>query len=135
MNESICYECKNINNIDKCKEIIRRDGNGNITTCKNFVTFEYDKRKRHERLTKSIHDMYVAKNADYGDSFSKLYNKFGLRSSQIRLHDKLFRFDKLIDNDGLVKSESIKDTLLDMANYCIMTVIELEQIEEKKRKK
>jgi hypothetical protein len=133
--KSICFECKNQKNSDKCAEVISRDDNGNIITCRNFITVKYANQKRHERLIKSLHDMYVAKNADYGDSFSKIYDEYGLISSCIRLSDKLNRVKSLISNDNNVRDENIKDTLMDMANYCIMTVIELEQKEEEKRQK
>lgn len=93
------------------------------------------KTSKHKEIIDKLHETYKAKNADYGNSFAKLFDKFGLRSSQIRLHDKLYRFDTLIDSVNNVKDESIKDTLMDMANYCIMTVIEIEQKEEWERQK
>lgn len=45
----------------------------------------------------------------------------------IRLEDKLNRFKKLgLNNlEAQVNDESIEDTLLDLANYAIMTVIEM----------
>jgi len=46
--------------------------------------------------------------------------------SCIRLRDKMNRLDRLQNSDSLVKSESIRDTLIDMANYAIMTVMELD---------
>ena len=68
---------------------------------------------------------FVEKNHDYGNSFSDLFDEFGLNSSAIRLTDKLNRFKTLIDKEGLVKDESIEDTLLDLANYAIMTIVEM----------
>ena len=68
---------------------------------------------------------FVEKNHDYGNSFSDLFDEFGLTSSAIRLTDKLNRFKTLIDKEGLVKDESIEDTLLDLANYAIMTIVEM----------
>ena len=47
--------------------------------------------------------------------------------ARIRLSDKLERFKKLTRDGGQqVKDESIKDTLLDLANYAVMTVVEME---------
>ena len=43
-----------------------------------------------------------------------------------RTDTKYFHEAKLPPDRQRVKSESITDTLLDMANYCIMTVIEIE---------
>lgn len=44
----------------------------------------------------------------------------------IRLDDKLNRLKSLAKNPAQVRDESIRDTLLDLANYAIMTVIEME---------
>lgn len=74
---------------------------------------------------------YVKKNADYGNSFEKSIEKFGLVASAVRLSDKLERFSNLISNDAQVKDESIEDTLLDMANYAAMTVLFLRKEREK----
>lgn len=51
------------------------------------------------------------------------------KSAITRIADKFNRVKnlaKLPPDRQRVKSESITDTLLDMANYCIMTVIEIE---------
>ena len=39
------------------------------------------------------------------------------------MNDKMERIESLMNKESLVKDESIKDTLLDMANYAIMTVM------------
>ena len=55
--------------------------------------------------------------------------------ARIRLGDKYLRFKTLSKgNTAMVKDESIKDTLLDMANYAIMTVLELEWLDEETKK-
>lgn len=73
--------------------------------------------------------IYAAKNKDYGDSFGEGFQEYGLIMPSIRLDDKLRRYKQLIKQEAEVKDEGIIDTLLDMANYCIMTVIELENKE------
>ena len=82
-----------------------------------------DKVTLHKEIINNIHTMYKDKNEDYGDSFDKSLDKFGLLSSLIRLTDKMNRFEQLIEGESKVTSESIDDTLLDMANYAIMTVM------------
>ena len=82
-----------------------------------------DKVTLHKEIINNIHTMYKDKNEDYGDSFDKSLDKFGLLSSLIRLTDKMNRFEQLIDGESKVTNESIDDTLLDMANYAIMTVM------------
>lgn len=76
-------------------------------------------------ITDYMYQIYEKKNADYGDSFSKTYDEFGLTASAIRINDKTERFKKLIKQDAQVKDESIKDTLLDLANYAVLTLMEM----------
>lgn len=90
--------------------------------------FEYDNVLHFEELTNLMLNTYKAKNADYGNSFSKTYEEFGNTMSAIRLQDKLERFKRLSKATQEVKDESIIDTLLDLANYSIMTVMELQKI-------
>lgn len=80
----------------------------------------------HSSILNEIKDTYIAKNADYGNSFEEQYKEHGLLSAVIRLDDKMRRLKQLSKNEVKVKSESVKDTLLDMANYAVMTVMELD---------
>lgn len=89
-----------------------------------------NKIERHFELCNILNKTYQSKNHDYGDSFGETFNKLGIISAVTRITDKHNRLVSLCtksDEERLVKDESIKDTLLDMANYCIMTVIELEK--------
>jgi hypothetical protein len=74
-------------------------------------------------ITNSLTKIYQAKNQDYGNSFERSLYKFGLVASIIRLSDKMNRIESLSQTKAKVESESIEDTLLDLANYAIMTVI------------
>ena len=74
-------------------------------------------------ITDSLTEIYQAKNQDYGNSFEKTLDRFGLVASIIRLSDKMNRIESLSQKKAKVESESIEDTLLDLANYAIMTVI------------
>lgn len=80
-------------------------------------------------ITDYMYQIYEKKNADYGDSFSKTYDEFGLTASAIRINDKTERFKKLIKQDAQVQDESIKDTLLDLANYAVLTLMEMSKRE------
>lgn len=83
-----------------------------------------DKVKIHAEICDKLNKVYEAKNHDYGDSFARVREQYP-QSINIRLWDKLLRLDQL--NNGVeakVADEKIEDTLLDMANYCIMEVIE-----------
>ncbi|QOR58330.1 hypothetical protein [uncultured phage cr106_1] len=80
--------------------------------------------KRFKRITGEMLRTFIKKNQDYGDSFFISCNEEGLAASRIRIGDKWLRFKKLSKGgEAMVKDESIRDTLLDMANYAIMTVM------------
>lgn len=88
-----------------------------------------DKVARHRLLCDEINQLYAQKNHDYGDSFHETFLEEGMAMSRIRLMDKLNRFKKLSKSERMVKDESIRDTLLDLANYALMTVLEMEEID------
>lgn len=84
---------------------------------------------RHKMLCDEIHDLYIRKNRDYGNSFHDTFEEEGMAMSRIRLSDKLSRFKNLTKkavDDVSVTDESIRDTLIDLANYAIMTVMEMD---------
>ena len=85
-------------------------------------------------ITNEMLDLYEIKNKHYGDSFSKQFQEYGLTSVCIRLEDKLNRLKSLnkqiseakngiVDID--VDDESIKDTLIDLANYSVLAIMEI----------
>lgn len=82
-------------------------------------------------ITERMNELYEKKNHDYGNSVHDTYKKFGLTSYLVRITDKLNRATTLNDKEALVDDESIKDTLMDMANYCVLAIQELENEEEK----
>ena len=77
------------------------------------------------RITNQMHDTYIKKNHDYGNSFDKSMDEFGITASVVRMSDKMERLKSLTKKKTQVKDESVKDTLLDLANYAIMTVMHL----------
>ena len=80
----------------------------------------------HDRICAEIHEMYIKKNADYGDSVGELYKKLGDISFLTRISDKYNRLMNLITAEGEQNYESIEDTIQDMANYCIIWLMERE---------
>lgn len=86
---------------------------------------------RHKKICMELNELYAKKNHDYGDSFHLSFLEEGMAMPRIRLGDKLNRFKALTRGQGTiqVKDESIRDTLIDLANYAIMTVLELERVE------
>lgn len=89
-----------------------------------------NKIERHKQIAMELSSIYENKNHDYGDSFGKTFQSLGIISAVTRITDKYNRLVSLATkHEQQVEDESIIDTLLDMANYCIMTVIELEDEE------
>ena len=86
---------------------------------------------RHAEICKEINDLYERKNHDYGDSFHQTFVEEGMAMARIRLGDKFSRFKTLSrSGEQKVNDESIRDTLIDLANYAIMTVLEMEVAED-----
>lgn len=81
---------------------------------------------RHEAICKELNEIYIKKNSDYGDSFGETYRKLGIISAVTRISDKTNRLQNLCINDTKVNDESIRDTLIDLANYAILTLMEME---------
>lgn len=83
-----------------------------------------------KKITEKMYEVYKAKNADYGDSFNITRNEYP-NAILIRLQDKFLRLKQLYRNnfEANVQNESVKDTLMDMANYCILELIAITEQE------
>lgn len=81
----------------------------------------------HKKICEELTRIYEKKNNDYGDSFGKGFKEYGMTMPCIRLEDKLLRLKSLTvqNKEQKVSDESIEDTLLDLANYAIMSLIEM----------
>ena len=90
-----------------------------------------NKIEKHEQICNEIHEMYIKKNADYGDSVGELYKKLGDISFLTRISDKYNRLMNLMTTEGEQNYESIEDTIQDLANYCIIWLMERAMQEEK----
>lgn len=84
-------------------------------------------------ILNKMYEIYEKKNADYGNSFAKSYEEFGLVSPVIRLSDKVERLKTLCNKEAQVKDESIIDTLIDIAVYAVLTILEIKKREEKEK--
>lgn len=78
-----------------------------------------------KKIANEIGDLYEKKSACYGDSFGQTYEKLGIISAVTRISDKFNRLCSLATNDDIDNlGESLDDTLVDLAAYSIMTLIE-----------
>ena len=73
------------------------------------------------------YEIFLKKNADYGSSFEESLNEFGEVAGIVRISDKYKRLVNLTKNENKVLESKI-DTLKDMANYCLMLAVCLEDL-------
>lgn len=86
------------------------------------------KTDKHIKLCNDLHELYVRKNAAYGDSFGETFKKLGIISAVTRISDKYNRLVNLATHPDIDQNdESIRDTLQDLANYALMTIMELDE--------
>ena len=98
-----------------------------------FYDLMMNKIEIHKSLCDQLNDIYIRKNADYGDSFAKVRREVP-NAILVRLMDKMERIKTLLLNGERlqVTDEKVDDTLLDLANYCLMEVVERRNDKEAK---
>ncbi|KOC47750.1 hypothetical protein ADU86_03905 [Clostridium botulinum] len=85
------------------------------------------KLEKHKQLCQELNKLYELKNRKYGDSFGKTFKEYGPSMLCIRLDDKLSRAKQLLlHGEKGTEDESIRDTLMDLSNYALMGIMELE---------
>lgn len=74
--------------------------------------------EEHKKLVEFLHDVYVRKNHDYGDSFSRSFGKYGVTAALVRMEDKWNRLENLAGGaKQRVPDEGLRDTCLDLATF------------------
>ena len=91
--------------------------------------------EKFRKIAEEITALYEVKDKAYGNSFGSTYEKLGLISAVTRISDKYNRLCNLATNKDIDNlGESIEDTLKDMAAYCIMTLMEMQESSKTKPK-
>ena len=90
----------------------------------------------YQHIINNLEDTYKRKNSDYGNSIGDTYEKFGDVSFLTRITDKYNRILSLADKGecGEVKDEALEDTILDLANYCLLWLVEREYTGQQEEK-
>lgn len=84
-----------------------------------------------EEITKEMKALYERKNKDYGNSFSDTYERMVIISAVARIQDKTHRLVNLTTGrQQEVSDESVRDTLIDLANYAVMIIMEMDNRHE-----
>ena len=92
----------------------------------------------YQYILSNLEDTYKRKNSDYGNSVGDTYEKFGDISFLTRITDKYNRMVNLVCNGNnvrKVKDEALEDTILDLANYCLLWLVEREYAAQQKEVK
>ena len=105
------------NNYNPSKNLIKPQSNSASSYVERFAALA-------DELTK----LYELKNKAYGNSFSTSVKAYGLISALTRISDKFRRLENLILHPSTeVGDERLADTLRDLASYCLMTIMEVEE--------
>lgn len=87
-----------------------------------------EQKSTFKSITSEITELQEKKNRDYGNAFHDSYEEFGMITAVIRLNDKMNRLKSLVRNGKADVNESMRDTLIDLAAYAIMTIEELDNV-------
>ena len=83
-----------------------------------------DRVEQMKKIQKEGLELFVKKNADYGDAFAK----YGIIGVLMRIEDKLQRSISITKSGvNLVNDEGIRDTLIDLHNYAAMALIMMDE--------
>lgn len=87
--------------------------------------------QHYNLILENMRDTFEKKNHDYGDSTQKLYEQF-TESYFIRIADKFNRINTLLtNNDDPKVDEKLEDTILDLANYCVLWLANKNYVDER----
>ena len=134
------YAAINLTCLENIAKEEERDYDDMLYTLKNLAEagmaghqYAQDGQTHVSGLANKMTDLYARKNRDYGNSFDKSMDKFGLVVAAIRIGDKVNRLQSLVAKRGEaeVKDESLADTFMDLACYSIMTMLWLHDKKEK----
>ena len=107
--------------------------------CKGLAVLEpKNDAERYNRIVEKMQKTFLAKNHDYGNSFATTWREFGDKgpiTGFAQISHKYHRLLNLALGTKPQVDESIDDTLMDMANYCILTLMELRKDRANKNEK
>lgn len=122
------HNIQDMDAIKCCLEAITDECSQKVNFCSSAISTLPTDADKFEAITKKMHSIFRKKNYDYGNSFEQSLNEEGLAASRIRMGDKWNRFKQLSKGaKAQVNDESLRDTLIDMANYAIMTIMWLDK--------
>ena len=83
--------------------------------------------KIYGSLLDKLFTTYKAKNHDYSNAFSEMFDELGIDYAYGKLREKMNRIKVLRKQPNMVENEGLEDALLDTAGYAILTLVELKK--------
>ena len=126
-------ELKILKMIDKQKEKRNMEQKTEINvegTDKTFATHVTNIQSDEEiygSLLDKLFTTYKAKNHDYSNAFSEMFDELGIDYAYGKLREKINRIKALRNKPNMVENEGLEDALLDTAGYAILTLVELKK--------
>jgi len=96
-----------------------------------------DRLTKFKNIQNEGFELFKLKNLDYGSA----YNDYGVIGILVRMNDKIRRLQNITNNQIIlihdvenlnVKSETLRDTLIDLQNYSTMALMLIDEIKYKK---
>ena len=78
------------------------------------------------KIVGEMQETYKKKNSDYGNSFNETIDEFGFVPAIARINDKIKRIKNIVKGQDMNYQESLRDNLMDIANYCVMTIMSID---------
>ena len=103
---------------------------GTDKTFATQVTNNQSDEKIYGSLLDKLFTTYKAKNHDYSNAFSEMFDELGIDYAYGKLREKMNRIKVLRKQPNMVENEGLEDALLDMAGYAILTLVELKKRKE-----
>lgn len=102
----------------------------NVCSGEMMTAEQADKLRIHKELTDKIHHLYETKDMDYGDSMHPLFEEYGLTAFLVLFEIKINRIKSLQYKSS--HYESLEDSLMDLANYSLIALTEIQQLNNKR---
>lgn len=102
----------------------------NVCSGEMMTAEQADKLRIHKELTDKIHHLYETKNMDYGDSMHPLFEEYGLTAFLVLFEIRINRIKSLQYKSS--HYESLEDSLMDLANYSLIALTEIQQLNNKR---
>ena len=126
-NKSISYklveQCKTKDMKQKTEIIVEGTDKVFATQVMNIQSDE----EIYGSLLDKLFTTYKAKNHDYSNAFSEMFDELGIDYAYGKLREKMNRIKVLRKQPNMVENEGLEDALLDTAGYAILTLVELKK--------